>query len=67
MGRCTREYMKSYMKEYIKHSPVIICEFCEGKYRRYTKSKHIRTQKHLNALVKIKLGLNAGLPDPFGN
>lgn len=44
-----KEYMRRYFRDYVKNSVVIICETCNGKYRRYNRHIHILCMKHINA------------------
>lgn len=41
-----KEYMKNYMRDYIKNSEKMVCE-CGGKFKSYNKCLHKKTQKHL--------------------
>jgi hypothetical protein len=44
-----KEYMKNYMRDYIKNSEKMTCE-CGGKFKSYNKCLHKKTQKHLKWL-----------------
>jgi hypothetical protein len=41
------EYMKDYMKNYIKKSESVYCIICGGHYKAYKKYVHDKTKKHL--------------------
>ena len=45
MPNNSKEYGKTYMRDYIKKCPSEICE-CGGKYRKYNFYKHKKTNKH---------------------
>ena len=49
-----KEYQKEYMRNYIANSESITCPVCGGAFHTYTKYKHDRTKKHLQALFDIK-------------
>jgi len=49
-----KEYQKEYMRNYIAKSESITCPICGGQFHTYTKYKHDRTKKHLQALLDIK-------------
>jgi len=49
-----KEYQKEYMRNYIAKSESITCPVCGGQFHTYTKYKHDRTKKHLQALLDIK-------------
>jgi len=38
--------MKSYMKEYIKSCPTLICEVCNGKFKKYQEYIHNKGKYH---------------------
>ena len=42
--------VNDYMKEYIKNSESIDCQICGGRYKTYSKYKHVKSQKHLTAV-----------------
>jgi hypothetical protein len=42
-----KEQIRKHQKEYRTNCEVIICE-CGGKYKKYKKSDHFKTKKHLN-------------------
>jgi hypothetical protein len=44
-----KEYQTIYMKKYITNAEQIHCETCGGKYKTYSKYRHMRTKKHMNA------------------
>jgi hypothetical protein len=49
-----KEYQKEYMRNYIANSESITCPVCGGSFHTYSKYKHDRTKKHLQALLDIK-------------
>ena len=49
-----KEYQKEYMRNYIANSESITCPVCGGAFHTYSKYKHDRTKKHLQALLDIK-------------
>lgn len=49
-----KEYQKEYMRNYIANSESITCPVCGGQFHTYTRYKHDRTKKHLQALLDIK-------------
>lgn len=52
MPKNTKEYMKNYITN--AHLESIPCEICNGKYKKYFKSVHIRSQKHMKSLAKLE-------------
>jgi hypothetical protein len=45
-----KEYMKEYMRKYVKECESICCDVCQGKYKKYNKYSHLKTNKHILAL-----------------
>ena len=45
--------VNEYMKNYIANSESITCEICGGKYKTYSKYKHVKSQKHIAALDEL--------------
>jgi hypothetical protein len=43
-----KDYIRNYMKEYIKSSQRVRCNLCDGVYKAVYKYKHIKTSKHIN-------------------
>ena len=50
-----KEKVNSYMKEYIAKAESLTCEACQGRYKSYSRYKHEQTEKHLKALLEIKM------------
>ena len=46
----TKLYMGSYMNKYVANSKDIHCDICGGKYKTYSKYRHIKTKKHIQAI-----------------
>jgi hypothetical protein len=44
------DYMRNYMKEYIKDKPTMICELCNGKFKKY--QLYIHNKGKMHTLVK---------------
>ena len=45
-----KEEVNNYMREYIANSESINCQICGGKYKTYSKYKHVQSQKHIAAV-----------------
>lgn len=55
-GTDRKEYFKKYFdKNKDKLTEEFICEECGGKYQKMSKAHHIKTKKHINALLIKKL------------
>ena len=52
MPTMSKEYMKKYLSE--KHNETINCEHCGGHYKKYFVHVHERSQKHKNAINRLK-------------
>ena len=50
----TKEYMNTYMNNYIKNSPVINCE-CGLQYKAYNKYKHMKSHRHARGINKVEV------------
>jgi DNA-directed RNA polymerase subunit RPC12/RpoP len=46
----SKDYMTNYMKEYIKNSPYMTCPICGSKIKKYLKTLHNKTKKHINKI-----------------
>ena len=44
-----KEYQTDYMKKYVANAESTTCETCGGKYKTYSKYRHMKTKKHMNA------------------
>ena len=44
-----KEYQTEYMKKYVTNAQSINCEICGGKYKTYSKYRHVKTKKHILA------------------
>lgn len=42
-----REYIKSYMSNYIKNAKDTFCSDCGSIYKSYRKHKHLQSKKHI--------------------
>ena len=42
--------MGSYMGKYVANSNDIHCDICGGKYKTYSKYRHVKTKKHIQAV-----------------
>ena len=45
----SKQYMRSYMKEYAKNAPKVECDICGKEYRKHKKAVHCKTKYHLDA------------------
>ena len=50
-----KEYQAEYMKKYVTNAQNINCEICGGKYKTYSKYRHVKTKKHLQAENRSKV------------
>lgn len=53
--RNSKEYMRDYMKKYIKESPTVTCAICDAKYKKYKKDRHEKTKKHMDKVKIVRL------------
>lgn len=50
-----KEYMRNYMREYVElNNESLICDLCKGKYKKYNKSIHNKSKKHMICLELVK-------------
>ena len=48
MSPNTNDYMRKYMVDYVKNSPLIECNICNGKYKKVYYYRHIKSNNHNN-------------------
>ena len=53
------DYMRDYMKGYIKTCPTIVCELCNGKYKKY--QEYIHNKGKFHTLLKNRNDLKIDL------
>jgi hypothetical protein len=52
------EYIKNYMRDYIKRQPKIKCDVCDREYNKHQKYSHDKQKNHmLHLLIKENLQL----------
>jgi hypothetical protein len=49
----SKEYIKNYMKEYIKNQSSVVCDVCGGKYKPYQKYLHDKKAKKHLFIIKL--------------
>jgi len=42
-----KEYIKNYMRYYVKNNEKETCNICLGNYKKMYRYKHLQTKKHL--------------------